>query len=84
MPELMNACCYIKPVCYVESIQKGTPPPIWGATRAFSPHNFSHQKYRKKSPWSDWKKFRKKFAGKCFGVRESPQSWRKGARGAKI
>ena len=70
--------------CYVESIRKGTPPPIWGATSAFSPHNFSHQKSRKKSPWSDWKKFRKKFVGKCFGERESPQSCRKGARGAKI
>ena len=73
------------------------PPPIWGAARAFSPHNFSHQKsrkkftprkhnfshqkYRKKSPWSDWKKFRKKFVGKCFGGKESPQSCGKGARG---
>ena len=67
-----------------EDIKEGTPPPICGAPSAFYPHNFSHQKYRKKSPWSDWKKFRKKFAGKCFGVRESPQSCRKGARGAKI
>ena len=27
-----------------------------------------------------WKKFRKIFAGKCFGGSESPQSWGKGAR----
>ena len=47
--------------------KRGHPPPIWGAARAFYPHNFSHRKYRKKSPWSDWKKFRKKFVGKCFG-----------------
>lgn len=55
-------------------------PPIGGAASAFYPHNFSHQKYRKKSPWLDWKKFRKKFAGKCFGGRESPQSCGKGAK----
>ena len=84
---------------YMVSTGQG-PPPICGATSALHPHNFSHQKSRKKfaprkhnfshqksrkkSPWQDWKKFRKKFAGKCFGVRESPQSCRKGARGAKI
>ena len=73
-----------KPVCYMESIQQGTPPPICGATSALYPHNFSHQKSRKKSPWSAWKKFRKKFVGKCFGGRESPQSCGKGARDAKI
>ena len=74
--------------CYMESLQKVTTPPICGATSAFYPHNFSHQKsrkkfaprnhnfshqkYRKKSPWSDWKKFRKKFVGKCFGERKAP------------
>ena len=68
---------------YSEDTTNDTPP-IWGATSAFYPHNFSHQKSRKKSPWPEWKKFRKKFAGKCFGVRESPQSCGKGARGAKI
>ena len=68
------------PFAVWRAYEKGHPPPIWGAPRAFSPHNFSRQKYRKKSPWSDWKKFRKKFVGKCFGGRESPQSCRKGAR----
>ena len=62
----------------LESMQQRTPP-ICGAESAFYPHNFPHQKYRKKSPWSDWKKFRKKLVGKCFGGRESPQSWGKGA-----
>ena len=60
------------PVCYMESMQKGIPPPIWGAARALYPHNFSHQKSRKKSPWPDWKKNRKKFAGKCFGGKRKP------------
>ena len=67
--------------CYIVGTGQGTPPPIAGATNSLYPHNFSHQKYRKKSPWSDWKKFRKKFVGKCFGEKESPQSCGKGARG---
>ena len=83
----------------MESIQQGTPPPIWGAARALYPHNFSHQKsrkkfaprkhnfshqkYRKKSPWSDWKKFRKKFVGKCFGEEKAPNLVERG-RCAKI
>ena len=54
-----------------EPTKKDTPP-IWGATSALYPHNFSHQKYSKKSPWSDWKKFRKKFAGKCFREKKAP------------
>ena len=45
-------------------------PPHLGSKNALYPHNFSHQKYSKKSPWSDWKKFRKKFVGKCFGGKE--------------
>ena len=72
MPELMNAGLLYKAGYCLESIRKGTPPPIWGATSAFYPHNFSHQKSRKKSPWQDWKKFRKKFAGKCFGEKKAP------------
>ena len=32
------------------SIKEGIPPPICGATSALYPHNFSRQKYRKKSP----------------------------------
>ena len=71
------------PACYIEGMQKGTPPPIGGAASALYPHNFSHRKYRKKFAQEDiifrtkntaksqpalgWKKFRKKIAGKCFG-----------------
>ena len=65
---------------YLESLQKVTPP-ICGATSALYPHNFSHQKSRKKSPWSDWKKFRKKFVGKCFGVKGKPPILWKGGEG---
>ncbi len=36
------------------SIQKGTPPPSRGAARAFSPHNFSRHKSRKKFAPKDW------------------------------
>ena len=63
--------------------KRGTPPPIGGAASALYPHNFSRHKNRKKFAQEDiifrtkntsksqpalgWKKFRKKFAGKCFG-----------------
>ena len=30
MPELMKDGCYIEPVCYVESVQKTTTPPLFG------------------------------------------------------
>ena len=67
MPELIYAGYYIA------RMQQMTPtPPYLGSKKALYPHNFSHQKSRKKSPWSDWKKFRKKFVGKCFGERKAP------------
>ena len=59
------------PLLYGEQATRDTPP-IWGATRALHPHNFSHQKYRKKSPCLGWEKFRKKFVGKCFGEENAP------------
>ena len=68
--KLEMPCVNICRLIYRESLQKGTPPPVCGATSALYPHNFSHQKSRKKSPWQDWKKFRKKFARKCFGGKE--------------
>ena len=67
-------------VCYMESIQKGIPPPIWGAARAFYPHNFSHQKYSKKSAYPWVEKISEKICGKMFRVKESPQSCGKGAK----
>ena len=66
---------------YMESLQKVTTPPIAGATSALYPHNFSLQKSRKKSPWSDWKKFGKQFAGKCFGGKGKPPILWKGGEG---
>ena len=78
----MKAC-----LIYSEHTKRATPP-IGGAASALYPHNFSHQKYRKKfaqediifraikieksSPTIGWKKFRKKFAGKCFGGKGKP------------
>ena len=74
--------------------KRGTPPPICGATSALHPHNFSHHKNRKKFAQEDtifrtenieksqpalgWKKFRKKFAGKCFGGKGKPPILRRG------
>ena len=54
-----------------EPTKKDTPP-IWEATSAFYPHNFSHQKYSKKSPWQDWKKFRKKLQENVSGKEKAP------------
>ena len=90
----------MKAGCYIESMQKGTPPPIGGAASALYPHNFSHRKYRKKFAQEDiifrtkntaksqpalgWKKFRKKFAGKCFGGKRKAPNLEERGRGAKI
>ena len=58
--------------CYIESIQKRTPPPIWGATSALYPHNFSHQKYSKKSACLWEKKFGKNLRENVSGERKAP------------
>ena len=50
----------------MESIQKGTPPPIWEAKNALYPHNFPHQKYSKKSACLWVEKISEKFVGKMF------------------
>lgn len=68
---------------YMGAYNNRHPPPYLGSKNALYPHNFSHQKYSKKSPWSDWKKFRKKFVGKCFGGRKAPNLVERGL-GAKI
>ena len=60
-----------RPLLCGEHTERDTPP-IWGATSALHPHNFSHQKYRKKSPWSDWKKFRKNLWENVSGKRKAP------------
>ena len=79
---------------------KRDTPPIGGAASALYPHNFSHRKYRKKFAQEDiifrtkntaksqpalgWKKFRKKFAGKCFGGKRKAPNLEERGRGAKI
>lgn len=71
-------------LCYIESMQQRTPPPIGGAASAFYPHNFSHQKYSKKSacPWVE--KISEKICGKMFrGKMKAPNLVERG-RGAKI
>ena len=42
---------------------------------------FRTKKVEKSSPWSDWKKFRKKFVGKCFGGKGKPPILWKGGEG---
>ena len=69
---------------YSEDAKRATPPPIWGAKTPFTPIIFRTKNTAKSQPAFGWKKFRKKFAGKCFGEKESPQSCGKGARGAEI
>lgn len=68
----------------MESMQKGIPPPIWEAKNALYPHNFSHQKYSKKSayPWAE--KISEKICGKMFrGKSKAPNLVERGL-GAKI
>ena len=51
---------------------KRATPPIWEATSAFYPHNFSHQKSRKKSPWQIGKNFGKNLRENVSGERKAP------------
>ena len=76
--------CYIKPVCYVESIQKGTPPPFRERQEPSTPIIFRTKNPEKSRLGKIGKNFGKNLRGNVSGERESPQSCRKGARGAKI
>lgn len=52
---------------------KRDTPPIWGAARALCPHNFSHQKYSKKSAYPWVEKISEKICGKMFrGKKKAP------------
>ena len=82
------------PLCYMQKGHKRATPPYFGVKKAIYPHNFSRHKNRKKFAQEDiifrtkntaksqpalgWKKFRKKFAGKCFGVKGKPPILRRG------
>ena len=89
----INFCPFLQKICHDASSReqpgaagehtKRDTPPTRGAAGAFSPHNFSHQKYRKKSPWSDWKKFRKNLWENVSGKEKAPNLVERG-RGAKI
>ena len=62
-------------VCHVGIWRKPTKrdtPPIWGATSALYPHNFSHQKYSKKSPWQIGKNFGKNLQENVSGKKKAP------------
>ena len=82
VPEMLrDAGVNIGGMIYRESLQKGTPPPYLGSKKRLYPHNFSPQKYRKKSPWSNRKKISEKICGKMFrGKRKPPILW-KGGKG---
>ena len=69
---------------YRESLQKGTPPPIWGAKSAFTPIIFRTKNTEKSRLGLIGKNFGKNLQENVSGERESPQSCGKGARGAKI
>ena len=51
----VNECwlIYKAGVLYRELAKSDHPPPQLGSKKRLYPHNFSHQKYRKKSPWQD-------------------------------
>ena len=72
MPELMNAGLLYKAGYCLESIQKATTPPYLGSKKCLYPHNFSHQKSRKKSPWQDWKNFGKNLRENVSGKEKAP------------
>ena len=85
MPELMNAgLLYKAGVLSGEHTKKGHPPPFGERQVPLAPIIFRTKNTEKSRLGKIGKNFGKKFAGKCFGVRESPQSCGKGARGAKI
>ena len=69
---------------YIGSVQKRDTPPHLGSDKCLLPPKFFAPKIQQKVSLPLGKKFRKKFARKCFGVKESPQCCGKGARGAKI
>lgn len=87
-------------VCYMENHQQEDPPPIAGATSALHPHNFSHQKYEKKSLGKShnfshrkyskksaclWvEKISEKICGKMFRGKRKAPNLEERGQGAKI
>ena len=84
MPELMNAGLLYKAGYYLESIQKGTPPPFRERQVPSTPIIFRTKNTEKSRLGLIGKNFGKNLRENVSWVRESPQSCRKGAGGAKI
>ena len=72
----VNECWLI----YRESLQKEPPPPIWGASKVFTPIIFRTKKVEKSRLGLIGKNFGKNLWENVSGEKESPQSCRKGAR----
>ena len=73
-----------KPVCYRESIQKGTPPLFAERQVPSTPIIFRTKNTEKSRLGLIGKNFGKNLRENVSGGKESPQSCGKGARGAKI
>ena len=85
MPELMKDGLLYSAGYYLESIRKGTPPPPFRERpEPFTPIIFRTKNPEKSRLGKIGKNFGKNLRENVSGVRESPQSCRKGARGAKI
>ena len=52
--------------------KEGHPPPIAERQKPFTPIIFRTKNTEKSQPAFGWKKFRKIFAGKCFGEEKAP------------
>ena len=76
--------CYIKPVVIWRACKKGHPPPFGKRQVPLAPIIFRTKNPEKSRLGLIEKKFGKNLREKVSGGRESPQSCRKGARGAKI
>ena len=83
--ELMNAGLLYKAGYYLVSIQKSDTPPLFAERQEpLAPIIFRTKNTEKSRLGLIGKNFGKNLRENVSGVRESPQSCRKGARGAKI
>ena len=56
----------------MERAYKKGHPPYLGSKKSLYPHNFSHQKYSKKSPWQIGKNFGKNLRENVSGKEKAP------------
>ena len=76
--------CYIKPVIVWRAYEKGHPPPFGERQVPSTPIIFRTKNPEKSRLGKIGKNFGKNLRENVSWERESPQSCRKGARGAKI